>query len=293
MYSSLMKPVHKRTCHRDQADHRVVSDGVELLQAQFERHVFERHIHDSYAIGFTLRGIQRFWCRGSTHNSTRGHVIAISPGEAHDGESGAAGGYAYRMFYVSIERVRQILDDAHERRLAQFDACTPLIRDPVLASRFNLTWRAVSHCATSLAADELLGSTLGLLAERHGGLRIRRDSMTDQRAVMRIRDYLHAGVGERIRVDDLAALASMSRFQLSRQFQKAFGLPLHAYHLHVRLGEARRRLTRGEPIASVAHDLGFVDQSHLHRRFKGAFGFTPGEWRQAAQRSKTSAHRTG
>ena len=40
---------------------------------------------------------------------------------------------------------------------------------------------------------------------------------------------------------ELAAIASMSRFQLTRQFQQAFGLPLHAYHLHVRLEEAKRR----------------------------------------------------
>src|ERR1051325_8282718 len=28
-------------------------DGVELLQASFERHVYDRHMHDAYAIGVT------------------------------------------------------------------------------------------------------------------------------------------------------------------------------------------------------------------------------------------------
>jgi AraC-like ligand binding domain len=110
-----MKGIQRESPARERADHRMVSEGLELLEARFERHVFERHIHDCYAIGFTLRGVQRFWCRGSTRDSTRGHVIAIAPGEVHDGESGAAGGYAYRMFYISIERMRQVLVDAHER----------------------------------------------------------------------------------------------------------------------------------------------------------------------------------
>jgi AraC-like DNA-binding protein len=84
-----------------------------------------------------------------------------------------------------------------------------------------------------------------------------------------------------VSVGELAVVASMSRFQLTRQFQQAFGLPLHAYHLRVRLEQAKGRLRCGEAIASVAADLGFVDQSHFHRRFKGAFGLTPGEWQRS------------
>ena len=78
------------------------SEGVELLEASFEHHVYERHIHDTYAIGVTRRGVQRFWCRGATHDSLPGNVIVIPPGEAHDGESGKEGGYTYRM-YLTLE----------------------------------------------------------------------------------------------------------------------------------------------------------------------------------------------
>jgi AraC-like DNA-binding protein len=56
------------------------------------------------------------------------------------------------------------------------------------------------------------------------------------------------------------------------------GLPLHAYHMQLRLHEARRRLRAGDAIAAVALDLGFADQSHLNRRFKGAFGVAPGAY---------------
>jgi AraC-like DNA-binding protein len=79
-------------------------------------------------------------------------------------------------------------------------------------------------------------------------------------------------------------IAGLSRFQLTRQFQRVFGLPLHAYHLQIRLEEARRRLRHGQTIAAVAADLGFVDQSHFHRRFRvrARFGITPAEWRRTA-----------
>lgn len=67
--------------------------GVELLEAAFDHHVYDRHSHDTFAAGVTLRGVQRFWCRGSTHDSRPGDVIVLDPGEVHDGRSGAAGGY--------------------------------------------------------------------------------------------------------------------------------------------------------------------------------------------------------
>ena len=35
----------------------VPGNGIDLLRAAFERHVYDRHIHDSYAIGVTIRGI--------------------------------------------------------------------------------------------------------------------------------------------------------------------------------------------------------------------------------------------
>jgi AraC-like DNA-binding protein len=104
---------------------------------------------------------------------------------------------------------------------------------------------------------------------------------SNERALRRVRDYLREHVHDPVRLDDLAAIAAMSRFRLTRQFERVYGLPLHAYHVHLRLVEAKRRLRTGIPIATVAADLGFADQSHLHRRFKGAFGMTPGAWREA------------
>ena len=77
---------------REWVRYRPGPEGVELLEASFDQHVYERHIHETYAIGVTRRGVQRFWCRGATHDSVPDDVIVIPPGEAHDGESGREGG---------------------------------------------------------------------------------------------------------------------------------------------------------------------------------------------------------
>jgi AraC-like DNA-binding protein len=262
------------------------AEGIELLEASFEQHVYERHIHDTFAIGVTRCGIQRFWCCGATHESGPGHVIVIPPGEAHDGESGTECGYTYRMFYVSIGRMAELASDAFNRPASSVelrDSC--LLRDAALAHTLNAAWTAMTTQPTSLATDELFAEVVARLDVRYGH-RARVRSF-DERGLRRVREYLREHLHEHVRLDDLAAMASLSRFQLTRQFERAYGLPLHAYHVHLRLSEAKKRLRAGLPIATVAADLGFADQSHLNRRFKGAFGMTPGEWRDSHRRHRT------
>lgn len=250
---------------------RVLDNGIELLEASFDRHVYERHVHDTYAIGVTLSGVQRFWCRGATNDSVAGNVMVIHPGEVHDGRSGAPGAYSYRMIYVPVPLIRELAGGIEP------GARSTILHDTALA---DLVYRAWS------APDELLETAITELAIRHAGLRAPVHDRIDVPMLERVREYLGAHLDTNVRVEELAALASMSRFQLTRQFQRRFGLPLHAYHLHLRLEEAKRRLGRGVPIVQIAADLGFADQSHLHRRFKGAFGTTPDVFRRGAQKSK-------
>jgi AraC-like DNA-binding protein len=261
-------------------------DGIELLQASLDQHVYDRHIHDSYAVGVTFRGVQRFWCRGATHDSTPGDTIVIRPGEAHDGQSGSAGGYGYRMFYVRPDVFDSALNDAFGGR-ASVAMPTPVLADSSLSNRLSACWSAVASAPSSLAAEESFIRGLAVLAKRHLTRTPFAEPRVHQRGVELVSQYLREHLGRSVMMSELVRLVSLSRFQLTRQFEKQYGLPLHAYHLHLRLEEAKRRLATGQPICEVATDLGFIDQSHLHRRFKGCFGMTPGQWR-AAHRYKTS-----
>lgn len=278
---------------KEQATIAVAKDGVELLEAAFDRHVYERHMHATYAIGATLHGVQRFWCRGATHDSVAGRVMIIGPGEVHDGESGARGGYRYRMLYVPIARVTEALRDAWSRDVGGVEAPAPLVDDAALAARISRAFAALFAHERSepLFGEALLDDVLTELAARAHRIPLPRATTVCSGAVERVRDHLHAHLDASISVAELASIASLSRFQLTRQFRRAFGLPLHAYHLHLRLEDAKRRLERGERIAGVAAALGFADQSHLHRRFRGCYGVTPDAWRRAARGSNTRASR--
>lgn len=80
------------------------------------------------------------------------------------------------------------------------------------------------------------------------------------------------------RLTDLARSMGMSRYQLIRAVKRATGLTPIAWRNDTRVTRARAMLRGGESIASVAHALGFADQSHFHRVFRSHVAATPGAY---------------
>lgn len=275
------------------AYHRDSELGIDVLRAAFSGPAFERHAHATFAIGLTTQGRQSFSHRGRHHTSTPGRIIAFNPGDPHDGAAADEAGFAYWMVYPDPGVWERVVEDATGKAETPFFADT-LLDDPALARLFNiampgLQMRARSRTDTcgapreSLAAESRLELLLLALAFRHGRARVpgapNRDG--DAAAVAKVREMLHAEFERDIRLDDLARETGRSRFQINRAFRAATGLPPHRYLTNIRLEHARTLLAAGEGPAEVAAAVGFADQSHLTRRFKAAYGVTPGRFRAA------------
>src|SRR5258706_5762406 len=82
-------------------------DGVELFRAWLSGEAYDKHRHDTYAIGVTDAGVQVFDYRGAGRASTPGEVVVLHPDEVHDGRAGAAAGFGYRIVYVQPARLRE------------------------------------------------------------------------------------------------------------------------------------------------------------------------------------------
>jgi len=83
----------------------------------------------------------------------------------------------------------------------------------------------------------------------------------------------------------LAAHVGLHPSHLARAFRARHGTTIGGYLRHLRVSAAGPRLAlTDEPIADIAADLGFADQSHLTRAFRRAVGVTPGAFRRALRR---------
>src|SRR5471030_993974 len=70
--------------------------GFERIEAFFSGHGFDPHRHDTYAIGYTTRGVQSFRYRDAAQHSVPGQVFVLHPDETHDGRAGTSDGFRYR-----------------------------------------------------------------------------------------------------------------------------------------------------------------------------------------------------
>jgi AraC family transcriptional regulator len=93
--------------------------------------------------------------------------------------------------------------------------------------------------------------------------------------------FIDDHIAEPLSRERLAALADVSPSQLTRIFKARFGIGPCAYVRDRRIVLAQAGLRRShQPLAELALDCGFNDQSHLCRAFRHALGSTPARWRR-------------
>jgi AraC family transcriptional regulator len=85
-----------------------------------------------------------------------------------------------------------------------------------------------------------------------------------------------------LRVDDLPALAGMSRSHLFRQFRRCLGVSPHNVIDYMQITAAIEKLTScDQPIGAIAHELGFTTSSHFARFFANHLGTSPRRYRHS------------
>ena len=105
----------------------------------------------------------------------------------------------------------------------------------------------------------------------------------------RVREILDTSPRRPPRLTALARLAAVHPVHLGRVFRAHVGCSPGAYAQRLRVAEACRLLRDTDlPLARVALQAGFFDQSHFTRMFRARMGRTPGAFR-ASNLSKETA----
>jgi AraC family transcriptional regulator len=93
-------------------------------------------------------------------------------------------------------------------------------------------------------------------------------------------DFLHAHIDEAVSLGDAAAAAGVHPAHLTRAFRTHVGCTVGEYSRRLRLDRACAAIAKGrKPLAEIALDAGFSDQSHFSRAFRAYTGMTPGQYR--------------
>jgi AraC-like DNA-binding protein len=249
--------------------------GLERIEAFFSDHAYDKHRHDTYAVGYTIGGVQSFDYRGVRMDSTAGKLIVLHPDETHDGRAGAAGGFRYRMLYVEPRLIRDALGG---RRSLPFvpDAVST---DSRLMRALRFALADLDSPLDDLAADHAVLSLAEALLALDRSAAARTFSPACAVAVERARQLLDAHLGRIVASAELEAVSGLDRYTLARHFRALLGTSPYRYLVMRRLDRARALMCAGHAISDAAYASGFADQSHMTRQFRQAFGLPPGRWR--------------
>jgi AraC-like DNA-binding protein len=251
--------------------------GLEAVSAT-SAHVFPKHTHDTYGIGFLSAGGQISFSGRGQVEAKAGQLITVNPGEVHDGAPVGGAPRSWHMIYLTPDLAAGSVSDLVSTT-ADLEFEFPVFADSAIRQLLvevhaRLDGNDPRHDAEAFreALILLLGKTLTRRAIASPPL---------PASIRRVRERLDDEPAQAVDLKDLARDAGMSRFQLIRAFQRHTALTPHAYHMQRRALLSRRLLAEGLSPAEVAAACGYVDQSHMHREFRRRFGLTPGAYRGA------------
>ena len=202
------------------------------------------HFHDESQIVFVLSGSRAFGVHGATVTVPAGYAASIPAGLLHAPiATSDAETVCLNAYVPASQSPASLLISRVPRRLPSVDEISPKHIQEI--------------------ADDILSREYPQSAVMSDGMSLGA-ALTDSAEP----------------IGDIAARLGRSREGFSRLVTRELGIAPHAFRVLARLNLARQLLRQGQPIAAVAAEAGFSDQSHLTRLFRRTFGTTPGVyWR--------------
>ncbi|WP_346797768.1 helix-turn-helix domain-containing protein [Halomonas sp. Bachu 37] len=242
----------------------------------------QHHAHDFHQVVITLSGTAEFEIEG-----LGGHVDAFSgcivPANHEHYYSGSGHN---RQLILDLPEDAPALTGEHRELVALFDAPRFFTLDNALRHYLAFVEMELDQQqggfqgAGMLQQDRLAATLLGSLKARLGdtpGSRNRLDMPLLNR-------YIHQHLAEELRVADLARLACLSEAHFTSCFRAQTGLSPWQYVKRKRLDAARQLLLNSRtPLADIALQTGFANQSSLSHAFRRSYGLSPRQLRREAQ----------
>jgi AraC-like DNA-binding protein len=239
-------------------------------------------------IGVHEIGVEEFYCRGASHLSPTGSIVTINPHEVHTGHSTNRDKWVYRGMYPDAVLLREIATQLGGRKGGVPFFRSPVVHNERLAGVILDLHRTLETSQETLERHtKFLLTFAHLIAQHADGDFTPKPVGSERQSVKRTREYTEAFYFENITLEELARVAGLNPFYLIRVFRKELGLPPHEFLTQVRVERAKKLLSGGWPIAQVALETGFVDQSHLTNRFKRILGVTPKQFVRGSISYKT------
>jgi AraC family transcriptional regulator len=256
------------------------------------------------AVSYRRAGGESVW-RGDRHRIilTRDHIppmlLQVEQGPTWQKPAAAPGALSFYPAGLTVRgvvkpggRLIQVLwdTDVYSALLPELGAEASrfeflvLLQDPLLAQIVFTLAQEVEGGFADRILVESLGTALCIRIARRfvRDLPLPTSKGLSPGRLQRVRDYIEAHLDEDLSLTVLADIACLSPYHFSRSFKEAVGAGPQRYVMERRLERAKTLMRRtNQPLALIAQEAGFSDQSHLTSIFRREMGVTPGRYRAA------------
>lgn len=248
------------------------------------------HHHDFYEVYFFLAGNVQYNIESHSYLLTPGDILLISPMELHQPVFHSGQRDYERIVLWINQRYLAELCPPDQDLTACFDTTAPghtnLLR-PGNALRQLLTYQLEQLMIESESGDTYSGlcaltylvqvlvslNRLAAQAAQSGEPRDVSDS-----TVYSVLAYINEHYSEDLSLDYLANRFFISKYHLSREFNRLVGTSVHRYLIQKRLAMAKQMMSGGMASSEVYQHCGFGDYSNFYRAFKAEYQITPKEF---------------
>jgi AraC family transcriptional regulator len=218
--------------------------------------------------------------RGDYREGDRGHLEELRPftavynpaGVAHSTMIGPAGAFFFTVEFrdAALEPLGMRLPSGTSIDTGAGELLWPGLRLYSAFKRQTADPLVIEACIL-----EMLGAVAGFeMPDRTG--------KTAPRWFRRVKERLQEGFREPLRMRDLARDAGVHPVHLARVFRQIERRTPGEYRQQLQVRAACERLRdRDWPLAAIASECGFADQSHFTRVFSKVAGTTPAKFRRA------------
>jgi AraC-like DNA-binding protein len=250
--------------------------GVELMTAHANSHAW-RVYHEQYAVctGDTAAADIRY--RRRSHRIIDRSTLLFEPGETHE-TLRVTRPQDFQVIFLTPGTIRRYSEEMEMHGQPHFKPA-PNIDEQVFLS-FKRLHAAILEDETEIEQQSRLAECVGMLLTSHAEQRVPLMPSPGKLPLLSARDFLHDRYADSVSLEEIAAIAGLSRFHFLKVFTELFGLTPHAYQICLRIERSLPLLRQGMSLAHIAETMGFYDQSHFIRHFKRTMGVTPRQYQE-------------
>ena len=259
--------------------------SIQHLQVQGQTVMPRPHSHHTGELYYLHDGERIYFVDDQVITLRKGELMLIPPGETHSTASST--GFARTLLNYDVRWLPpelagdELVPEGRRFRLYQLSLKEQEETERLLHRMLEECRNGKAHHELSVRAlfTELL--ILLLRAERQELPREAAHPLHDK--VNEIAAYLASHFRQSLTLEDTARRFYISSSYLSRTFYRLTGFHFREYIIHLRIREAKRRLSSTrESIQEVAAAAGFEYLSHFNKTFKKETGQTPLQYRKQA-----------